>query len=56
MGFRPGDRVIATDEYNWIKKGTKGVIVEARGVFSNPEVAFENGKRMQYPENKLAKI
>lgn len=56
MTFERGDRVIATDSYNWVSKGTKGVIVEPAGLFDGPTVAFETGKTTTYPMSKLHKI
>ena len=56
MTFSKGDRVIATDAYHRIKRGTIGVVEDPGGVFDPPTVSFEDGARTCYPPWKLAKL
>ena len=57
MGFKQGDRVIATDTYSMgVKKGDKGVVVKDTNWLGKATIAWENGKTGEWPENRAAKI
>jgi hypothetical protein len=56
MTFSRGDRVIATDAYARIKRGTIGVIEVPGGLFDPPRVSFEDGNSVAYPPNMLARL
>ena len=56
MTFSRGDRVIATDAYARIKRGTIGVIEVPGGLFDPPKVSFEDGNSVCYPPNMLGKL
>jgi hypothetical protein len=57
MTLREGDRVVATRDLGYVRKGTQGVIVEKSGIWSSTyEVHFDGGATHRCDEREIAKV
>lgn len=56
MTFSRGDRVIATDAHDRVRRGTIGVVEAPGGPFGPPKVCFEDGVTVSYPPYMLGKL
>lgn len=54
MALKKGDRVIVTQGYKFVSKGTQGVVVEVK--WSSVIVSFNGKKPEPFPESKLQKV